>query len=341
MDSKYLIRYAGNDLYRYGLSLFKFGTQKRSKLYNPSLIFVIIFSHCIKFITSLFIESSDVDFHLLTGDFIYFLGAKDHLGMACFTYGSLAVLSQIMHFIYYWKDMKPSYLTPFEMMSALISPKEMGFTNNEDLKKLFKMSKICLNITNAILKSGFILAVFICGIPLTMNSNTYQFIFLVIPWVLLFVLFVHYSAAFLLFQVNYFLIICFYLRIKLKRINKIISDIIQTKRHLRVHQIIIILKKINDIHIEIEEINGNHWSKFLFFFNISIIFIINVFLFEIIFSFINSVFELYRKNWTKENLNFEFEFEFEFIYCLYTDFIQQKLISNEAVFSTVDKYKDI
>jgi hypothetical protein len=70
---------------------------------------------------------------LLIGDFAYFLNGRHLMDSGNILWGSLALISQSLHYWKYYKNESPSYLKPFEMISSLVSPKSTGLTNREDI----------------------------------------------------------------------------------------------------------------------------------------------------------------------------------------------------------------
>ena len=81
--------------------------------------------------------------YLYMGDFAYFLDKKSVIYVNCAILFLLffIIVLHLMHFWYYKKDIKPSYLKPFEMISGLVSPKSIGLTDSEDVYKLINVSK--------------------------------------------------------------------------------------------------------------------------------------------------------------------------------------------------------
>jgi hypothetical protein len=89
-----MIKSAGSDFYRNGLSLFSFRSQTRSKLNNPFLISTIISLSILKFLIQLFLPESDKNLFLLTSDWIYFLKVRYHLTISVIVFGFFALILQ-------------------------------------------------------------------------------------------------------------------------------------------------------------------------------------------------------------------------------------------------------
>jgi hypothetical protein len=73
-----VLKGAENHLYRIGLNLTTNGPKKRSKLYNPLLVFSVQFVILIKSIASLLTPEENHRFLIIIGDFAHFLGLKTH-----------------------------------------------------------------------------------------------------------------------------------------------------------------------------------------------------------------------------------------------------------------------
>src|SRR6202000_501065 len=64
----------------------------------------------------------------------------------------------------------------------------------------------------------------------------------------------------LLWKMNYFYLLCYYLKIKIISIN---NKIINSKRRINSKNINSIMKELNRLYVEINEYNTTYWSKFL------------------------------------------------------------------------------
>ncbi len=130
------IKCAENHLYRIGLSLFSFESQKRNRFHNP----LIISDQMLKSITALLIKEEKYRL-LLIEDFDYFLNGRYFFNTTTVLFASLALFTQLLHYWKYYKNESPSYLKPSDMISGLVSPKSIGLINREDIKQLLKKSK--------------------------------------------------------------------------------------------------------------------------------------------------------------------------------------------------------
>ena len=71
----------------------------------------------------------------------------------------------------------------------------------------------------------------------------------------------HYIGNIYGYQFLFFYLLCRYLRLKLKNLNKSVSDM---KNGIRLMSIENILRSFDQIFQEISEYNTTYWSKFLF-----------------------------------------------------------------------------
>jgi hypothetical protein len=100
---------------------------------------------------------------------------------------------------------------------------------------------------------------------------------------LIYALFVYFSANFVVYQVVYFYLICYYLKIKLIHENNRIKNKIVSRSRINNSEIKSILNSLNAIHSEIDEFNSNHWNKFLFWILILDIFTIDFTIYSVVF----------------------------------------------------------
>ncbi len=280
-----ILKSAGSHFYRIGLSLFPFGSEKRKKLFNPYLITIIIFFSISQTILSFLIPEDDNynNYHILFGDWIYFYNDRIHMSITQAMYGLIALISQLLNYWYFKNNIKPLYLKPFEMMSGLVSPQSIGLSNREDIEKLLKRSRILFLISGIATKTAPFAGVSHCFIIFAQNSFKFYYYLLFIPWGLIYALFVYFSANFIVYQVVYFYLICYYLKIKLIHENNRIKNKIVSRSRINNSEIKSILNSLNAIHSEIDEFNSNHWNKFLFWILILDIFTIDFTIYSVVF----------------------------------------------------------
>ena len=135
------IKSAGSDLYRIGLTLYPFGAQIRDRYHNPLIIFIFNSLVLIRGLSLFWATKYRNDYqYLLYGDWTHYFGY--HTIITSFLFELLAFVSQIIHYWNFKNNIKPSYLKPFAMISGLVSPKSIGLTDSEDIRKLINRYKL-------------------------------------------------------------------------------------------------------------------------------------------------------------------------------------------------------
>lgn len=289
LDKELVINSAGSDFYAIGLSLFPYINSQRKPLYNPYFVFFVILGYTLKLILSLTIVSSEEKVFLLMGDWTYFLGARYHMSASAITYGILASFSQLTHFWYYWKGIEPSYLEPFKVIAGFLCPIDVGLIEREDVVRLVRRSKWYYMAAKPVLMSRIPVALLLSSVPFFLHSRSPLDLIAALFWVIVFTLWVHFTAGFLIYQILYFSILCFYLKIKVKRLNQKISTAIKSKRAATPQEIKSMAKQFLLVHKEICRTNGNHWSLFLLLVVIACIVICNMCNYTFFFGTLNLV----------------------------------------------------
>jgi hypothetical protein len=96
------------------------------------------------------------------------------------------------------------WLKPFEMMSGLVTPASIGLTDNEDVEKLMKRSKLYLGIAE--ITSYFLVptSTIIMNVIMVSNYELYNFLLVGITWGLIYTIGFHLLCANICYQVCYF-----------------------------------------------------------------------------------------------------------------------------------------
>ena len=278
-----IINSAGSHLYKIGLSLFPFGSQRRYKYHNPLFIFVLNTTLIIKWIISSLITDDQYDIHLLIGDYFYFMdvNARHHLNLAAIFYGLTSLVSYVLHFYYYKRDIKPTYLRPFEMMAGMVSPQDIGLKDGKCIIELLNRSRSLFRFSKILSKLFAMCSVIFTSEILFSQQSIFQLLFLSIPWQILLGMFVYFAANDIIYQIVYFYIICQYLKIKIKSFNKSLLNVINSKKRCNIKYMI---QTLHEILSEIMEFNNNFWSMFLSLFTVIIITVTNMILYFVLFS---------------------------------------------------------
>ncbi len=98
----------------------------------------------------------------------------------------------------------------------------------------------------------------------TFNNNLIETILISIPWSLLFAISCHYSVGIIFWQITYFYLICFYLDLKLKNLNKTLENLSLKTNYKR--RCFVILSRIDTLYREIFVYNKQYWNQFLLLF---------------------------------------------------------------------------
>ena len=92
---------AGQHFYRSGFSLYNYGVTERKAIFHPILVFIVQMIYLVKFCWSMMtpVDYKSRHFHLLIGDFGYFMGFKYHLNATTFLLFLVPVVSQAISII--------------------------------------------------------------------------------------------------------------------------------------------------------------------------------------------------------------------------------------------------
>jgi hypothetical protein len=137
----------------------------------------------------------------------------------------------------------------YSILKVLIWQIEQKFSNY-----LFLCCEI---LTKFVMTSvGFVVSF----IPLYLNCSTFQTIIYGIPHSLLIALRFYFMYSINIWQLFYFYLICYYLKLKLRKINRELILKIKPKRSINDRNILHIIKYLTSLYSEVEKYN----SKYLF-----------------------------------------------------------------------------
>jgi hypothetical protein len=285
LPSELVINPCGTHLYSYGISLFGFYTKKRKRLYNPILIFIINSILIIRMVIALLSSEDNSYLLIIVGDFSHYYNMRIHLNICLSQLISISLISQLINIWYYYKDIKPSFLKPFEMMSGLVSPKSIGLKNKPEIYRLLKRSKILFIVCLITSYISLLMTFFVSISTLALNyEHIYQFIFYGIPWSFIVALSVYYSSCHILWQISYFYITCFYLKIKFKTLSNEITVKVERNSRITNNFVKYLINSYGRIFREVHDYNENYWSLYLFSVLATFLTFINTCLFVGIFS---------------------------------------------------------
>jgi hypothetical protein len=279
-----IIKSSGSHLYRFGIS--NQGVRhydETDSRFNPKFVFAINLVMCIKSVISLYYNDEENEkLFIYVLDFSFFIpGIRIHFNVLAMMLSLLTMLSQILHW-YVCSSGKNSWLTPFAMMSGLITPSSIGIINENDVKKLLKRSKLAFSLIN--ICCNLIIPVFafiIVVVTMAMNCSARDFIIFGLSSSLIFSIWCHLTWTNICWHAAYFHITCHYFKLKLLNQNNEVKSRIHNRKFL--WDVTGIIQKFDSIYAEIDKYNREFWSKFIFIFYITIIPIIVAFLYQSIF----------------------------------------------------------
>ena len=267
---------ADTHLYRIGLSLHPINGFKRSRFYNPLFVFIIISQAFIRELIYIRCSSvTDFEFHILIGNFGYLLGNSIIVNIGLLSVTTISLSSILINYHNSKNNVTPTHINIFKMMAGLMPSKCIGIYDKKICHKLLKSTRIMMKIGIIGEKMVFIgafLIIILSHLPFISTTKLFIIsIFHSFVWGITF----HYINIILVWQLIYFYIIAYYLRLKLNDLNKCLLNIFGNNENININIIYMktIMKRYNDIFLEINDYNLNYWSKFLgiFWLNISAI----------------------------------------------------------------------
>ena len=255
---------ASRHLYIRGLSHIQNGPEKRHFIYNPKLIFGVLFIHLIKN-TILITTSGDVNRQLVTvlADYSYYLKIQIVLNAVLIFANLLALSTMFIYWLNYKRGIVPTFLRVLDMISGEISPKDIGLTSEAQVVSLVRRADVMFKVIQLFIdRIVVIIGLLVYCVPGFQNSSIVEFIVYVIPNCIWYEFFLHYFYNYLFYQMAYLYLICYYLKMK---IGSVVKEMKQSIKHRR-RSPIVIIKKLYDIFEEINEYNTTYWSKYLFVF---------------------------------------------------------------------------
>ena len=233
LSSNLVIKSIDSHLYSIGLSLFKNGNFKRRNFQNPVFMFIIQLQIFIRQCISLSVFEENPEIFVYIGDVGYFIKARYHYAVACGLIMLISLISQILHFINYKKSIKPSYMRPFEMMSGLTSPQSIGLNDEEEIRKMIRISKYLFKVCKILPLFMFCLIFTLTFWIFIHNFSLKQMMVFGMAYSILNGMIGFYANSIIISQIVYFYIICYYLKLKIKRINERIENIFKNENTIQ------------------------------------------------------------------------------------------------------------
>ena len=259
LPQELVISGADSHVYRIGLSLFKPKYYvKRSLFYKPIIVFIISFLQLIRSFALLILPIYEDKFiYLYLGDIGYFIGfTREYNAIICLL-ELIVIISQFIHYYNYRNGIKPMDLRVFQMISGLISPKSIQINDKLLVYKLCKITKMSFKFMEyfKIIFSAWSFCFCIIIFSISIKISYIEITAIIIPNIMLWSIMFLYAFPAFGYQIIYYLIITYYLILKLKAIN--------TKFDNKVKNFFFIWRQLNAIYVEIIEYNDIFWSKFL------------------------------------------------------------------------------
>ena len=223
-----------NHLYLRGLSYIQNGPEKRHFIYNPKLIFGVLFTYFMKNIV-LITTSGDVNRRLVTvlADVGYYWNIQLVMNVACFVTIMVGVSTMIIYWLNYKRGIAPTFLRVFDMICGQISPKDIGLTSEAQVVSLVRRADVMFKAIRVFVDRVTILLIgIIYSVPGFQNSSLIEFFFYVIPNTIWYELFIHYGYNFLFYQMSYLYLMCSYLKMKIGSADEEVKQSIKQRRLL-------------------------------------------------------------------------------------------------------------
>ena len=259
------VKSADNILHRTGLPLISTNSyHKRNLFYNPIIIFIFLVFYVIKeFIILSLDEENDLIFKML-GSWGHFIGIRRQIAFMFVITALLPLLIQLIYYNNYRNGIKPTFLRVFQMMSGLVSPKSLGLTDEQQIRRLLKSTKTSLKYVK--INNNIILPIMAFNIMITFysfNTNLLETLCLGIPNSIIYAICAVYVFNLLIYQVSVFYFLCSYLKMKINSLNERLLEMQRRKRFIRIRET---LQSFDSLYSEINEYNTTFWSKVLFLF---------------------------------------------------------------------------
>src|SRR5882724_7344531 len=223
LPQELVISGADSHVYRIGLSLFKPKYYvKRSLFYKPIVVFIYTLIFSIKLLFSIYVlKYNSPKIHLYLGDIAYFIKIGKEGNVTCLLVISYPMIFQFIHYYNYRNGIKPMDLRVFQMISGLISPKSIQINDKLLVYKLCKITKMSFKFMEyfKIIFSAWSFCFCIIIFSISIKISYIEITAIIIPNIMLWSIMFLYAFPAFGYQIIYYLIITYYLILKLKAIN--------------------------------------------------------------------------------------------------------------------------
>ena len=242
-------------LYRIGLCLTpNRHNTRRSLIFHPILITILSTIFAIERIASIFTDKRWLLF--LIGDISQFFGMKIYINMLFILVSSYIMLNQLIYYYNNKRDIRPTFLTLFQVMSGSVSPASIGLTDEEQVNKLLKLTRNLLTFVKY--QCQYIVPLCIASVIILlfiMFTSIIEVLLYGIPTTIMYLFVELYFWNFLGYQYLYFYLLCKYLDRKLKNCNDKLILMIKSKCPIEIANT---LHTYNPIYREIKEYDSTY-----------------------------------------------------------------------------------
>jgi len=250
-----------NHLYRIGLCITPYGSNKRRAFINtPIIVFINVVIYWFKFIACILITNEFV--LRVLADFAHFMAIRVHFNLAALLFTTSCILIQITYYYNYRNGVKPTFLRVFQMMSGSKTPKSVGLTNQTQIFALIRRTRILYKIIKLNNERIIpIMAFSLIILTFAFNTSLNELLMFGIPNAFIFMVIAYHMYNIYFFQSFYFYILCYYVRIKTKAIKSKLMNIFKQNNYTVQNTI----ASYNRIYAELIDYNDSFWSKFLLY----------------------------------------------------------------------------
>ena len=166
------LKSASNYLYIRGLSYIPSEAERRHFIYNPKLIFGVLFTYLIKNIV-LITTSGDVNRRLVTvlADFGYYLRIQFVMNAMCIIANMLSMSTIIIFWVNYKREIAPTFLRVFDMICGQISPKDIGLTSEAQVVSLVRRADVMFKVIRVLVDRVAIVVIGLRSYSLARNDQ--------------------------------------------------------------------------------------------------------------------------------------------------------------------------
>ena len=265
IPSNLINKSAAHHLYDKGLCFTRMGDERRRNFFHkPIVIFTVLMVQLIKNIVLIVTPDDWRQVFIVLGDFAYFINMKYTLNTACILFNTLGTSTMLIYYYNHKNGIRPTFLWVFRMTSGSVTPRSVGLTDGETVLTFIRRTDLLFRFIKIFIERAVLTVIFaVYFFPLATNFTLKESLLFAIPNTLLFQAFVYYCYSIIFYKMVYLYLICYYLKAKIRSINKRAIHLMETKRYESLYQL---MASIDKIYAEVNEYNMTFWSKYLLMF---------------------------------------------------------------------------